>query len=79
MLLSPAVKFVSWVRRLLGLPVVTEEADNLIVERPWLGRWEHIPRRSAGWDFTRADYAVARQRAREVARATLGEECWADL
>jgi hypothetical protein len=45
------------------------------LERPW----NHLPKRSAGADFTRADYAVARARAREVARATLGEALWAQL
>jgi hypothetical protein len=40
------------------------------LERPW----NHLPKRSAG-----ADYAAARARAREVARATLGEALWAQL
>ena len=43
------------------------------LERPWRRTWAHLPKRSAGADFTRADYAAARARAREVARATLGE------
>ncbi len=45
------------------------------LERPWLRRWDHLPKRSAGADFTPADYAEARARARAVARATLGEDC----
>jgi hypothetical protein len=49
------------------------------LERPWLRSWNHLPKRSAGSDFTRADYAEARARARAVARATLGEELWAQL
>jgi hypothetical protein len=49
------------------------------LERPWLRRWDHLPKRSAGPGFTPADYAEARRRAREVARTTLGEELWADL
>jgi hypothetical protein len=49
------------------------------VERPWLSRWDHLPKRSAGYDFSRADYRTARARARETARATLGEERWAEL
>jgi hypothetical protein len=49
------------------------------IERPWLRRWEHLPKRSAGPDFTRADYREARARARETARATLGEELWGQL
>lgn len=46
------------------------------IERPWLRRWDHLPKRSAGFDFSRADYQLARERAREVARATLGPELW---
>jgi len=49
------------------------------LERPWQRTWDHLPKRSAGRDFTRADYAEARARAREVARATLGEALWAQL
>ena len=49
------------------------------LERPWRRTWDHLPKRSAGRDFTRADYAEARARAREVARATLGEALWAQL
>ena len=49
------------------------------IERPWLRRWDHLPKRSAGSDFTRSDYREARERARQTARATLGEELWAQL
>jgi hypothetical protein len=49
------------------------------LERPWLARWDHLPKRSAGHGFTPADYAEARLRAREVARSTLGEELYAQL
>ena len=49
------------------------------LERPWLRTWAHLPKRSAGADFTRADYAAARARAREVARATLGDALWEQL
>ena len=38
-----------------------------------------MPKRSAGPGFTRADYDEAQQRAREVARLTLGEALWATL
>lgn len=46
------------------------------LERPWRYYWDHLPRRSAGPDFTAEDYALARERAEEVARGTLGEELW---
>ena len=49
------------------------------LERPWLKRWNHLPKRTAGPDFSRADYRSARQRAVEVARTTLGDELWAQL
>ena len=55
------------------------EAETLPLERPWLRTWAHLPKRSAGTDFTRADYAAARARAREVARTTLGDALWAQL
>ena len=51
---------------------VALEPGGPLLERPWLRTWNHLPKRSAGADFTRADYAAARARAREVARATLG-------
>ncbi len=68
-------------RRLVGAP--TEAADDplaaLPVERPWRQRWDYLPRRSAGPDFYRRDYAEARARAREVARTTLGDALWSEL
>src|SRR5690606_22100725 len=54
-------------------------ADGDEIERPWLHSWEHLPKRSAGSDFSRSDYRAARKRAIEVARTTLGDELWADL
>ena len=55
------------------------DAADPTLERPWLRRWDHLPKRTAGPGFSRADYAQARQRAREVARTTLGESQWAQL
>ena len=57
----------------------SDGADGATLERPWLKRWDHLPKRSAGWDFSTADYVAARERAGEVARTTLGEEAWAHL
>ena len=65
-------------RRLLGGESADPHADSSI-ERPWRRRWDHLPKRSAGSDFSRADYREARERARETARATLGEQLWAEL
>src|SRR5579875_3911503 len=69
---------ISWWRRLLGLPDAPGEPADGEVERPWLARWDYLPKRSAGPGFSRSDYATARRRAREVARSTLGDELWAE-
>ena len=67
-------------RRLLGrAPAEDDALAALGVERPWCGRWDHLPKRSAGPDFSAQDYAEARARAREVARATLGDALWDEL
>jgi len=50
-----------------------------VLELPWRRRWEYIPRRTAGRDFRREDYELAYERARDVARATLGELLWEEL
>jgi hypothetical protein len=49
------------------------------LERPWRYYWEHLPRRTAGPDFSAEDYALARRRGEEVARATLGDPLWQQL
>lgn len=49
------------------------------LERPWLRSWDHLPKRSAGPDFRHHDYVIARRRAEEVARLTLGEDLWHQL
>src|SRR5438045_9569557 len=49
------------------------------VERPWRYYWDHLPKRTAGADFSARDYQQARQRAEEVARTTLGDELWQQL
>jgi hypothetical protein len=70
----------SWWRRLLGLaPRQQDEQAFPALERPWLERWDHLPKRSAGPGFTRTDYVEARERARQVAQATLGPELYARL
>ncbi len=61
------------------MPDTPEEPADGELERPWLARWDHLPKRSAGPGFSRSDYAEARARAREVARTTLGEGLWEDL
>ena len=68
-------------RRLLGKGSDAEDPllAALPVERPWRQRWDYLPRRSAGPDFTRQDYVEARARAREVARTTLGLPRWDEL
>jgi hypothetical protein len=48
------------------------------LELPWKMVWDRTASRSAGRDFGRSEYRVARRRAEEVARATLGEAVWAE-
>lgn len=76
----PAVR--DFFERLFGRTVGTYEqpGGEVSLEMPWLQRsWAHLPKRSAGFDFTARDYRQARERARDVARATLGEDLWAKL
>lgn len=64
----------------LGLtPPSTSELDQTGLERPWLVSWHTVPKRSAGPGFGPEEYARARERAEDVARATLGDECWERL
>ncbi|MCS6800855.1 MAG: hypothetical protein RMM58_09035 [Chloroflexota bacterium] len=70
----------AWLRRLFRRPAEQRlDAEGTPLELPWAYHWEWVPKRSAGRDFTREDYEQARRRAREVARATLGEETWQRL
>lgn len=66
-------------RRLLRLRAEAEPREAPALERPWAQSWDRVPKRSAGPDFDRRDYAEARLRAREVARLTLGEDLWQQL
>src|SRR5262245_32153703 len=61
-----------WWRRLVDRSAAATLSPLDDLERPWLRRWDFLPKRTAGPGFTRADYAAARARAREVARTTLG-------
>jgi len=58
------------------LPAGDDESRDDRLEEPWLARWEHVPKRTAGRGFAMEDYQEARRRAEEVARQTLGEELW---
>lgn len=53
--------------------------DGPTLEFPWARHWYHVPKRSAGPDFSRADYRAARENARQIARATLGDDLWEEL
>lgn len=75
--LSPGPSW--WPRR--RRPLVDRETDTGMdpqdtVELPWRHRWDHLPKRTAGFGFTDRDYADARRRAQEIARTTLGDELW---
>ena len=52
-------------------------ADSDAVEYPWRHRWDYLPMHSAGVGFSGRDYDVARARAEEIARLTLGDDLWA--
>lgn len=83
MLPSLAASLSGWWQRLRhGFSVGAGPAtghDIHAIERPWKRHWDHLPKRSAGAGMTRADYRVARERAREVARTTLGDDLWQTL
>ena len=49
------------------------------LERPWLINWQWVTKRSAGPGFGPREYARARIRGAEVARATMGDEAWERL
>ncbi|HVB63230.1 MAG TPA: hypothetical protein VNE17_00775 [Nitrolancea sp.] len=67
-------RFTDWLfRRHIELPVAMPPHA---IELPWTQRWYHIPKRSAGWDFSEEDYQSARVNARIVAKETLGTETW---
>ncbi|MPZ15490.1 MAG: hypothetical protein GEU73_13895 [Chloroflexi bacterium] len=63
-------------RTLFGAPRESGHEPEEPLEIPWLQVWDWLPRRSAGPGFSRRDYRVARERAIEVARLTLGDELW---
>jgi hypothetical protein len=62
----------SWLGERAGPP----DAQPGVLEYPWRHRWDFLPKRSAGFGFTSADYEAARERAEEIARVTLGDEVW---
>ena len=49
------------------------------LEYPWRHRWEHLPKRTAGFGFSERDYRAARERAEEIARLTLGDDLWTQV
>src|SRR5215470_2917722 len=76
---SLAGRIGNWWRRLVYLEAAPTLPANADLERPWLRRWDFLPKRTAGPGFTRAEYAAARQRAGEVARTTLGDPLYEQL
>lgn len=70
-----------WARlpeKLFRLPDDLAE-DDRPVELPWQHSWHHLPKRTAGYGFTKRDYDAARRRAEEIAKSTLGDGLWAGL
>ena len=52
------------------------DADGARLELPWRHRWDHLPKRSAGFGYTEREYRLARDRAEQVAELTLGTDLW---
>src|SRR5581483_2255768 len=74
---SPRLPAADFLRRWFRRPPATAEPEGEPeLELPWRQRWGHVPKRTAGFDFSSGDYRLARARAREVARSTLGEDLW---
>ena len=69
----------SRLREWLFPPAMPGEPSERALELPWHHRWDHLPKRTAGFGFTRRDYDAARARGEEVCRATLGEARWRQL
>ena len=57
-------------------PAEPADADPGAVEYPWRHRWDHLPKRTAGFGFSARDYEASRARAEEIARLTVGDEVW---
>lgn len=74
----PFRRFGRWVRAALT-PKREPSPDFSDLERPWQINWQWVPKRSAGPGFGPHEYARARARGAEVARATLGDDAWEDL
>jgi hypothetical protein len=72
----------SWWTRMwawLFPPVEPAQDPDIPLELPWRHRWDHLPRRTAGFGFSRREYNEARRRAEEIARDTIGEARWRQL
>ncbi len=77
-LIRRAGRLFTWLKSLDTLPE-GPPGERWGLERPWLINWQWVPKRSAGPGFGPHDYARARARGAEVARVTLGDECWEAL
>ena len=59
--------------------IESDSGEEPSLERPWRHRWDHLPKRTAGFGFTQRDYHAARRKAEEVAQLTLGDQLWRQL
>src|SRR5262249_40123375 len=77
-LVGPSRLFARLRRWLTAEPPEAADSTNAKpeLERPWLVNWQWVPKRSAGPGFGPHDYARARARGAEVARATIGDDAW---
>lgn len=60
-------------------PIHNPDAADRDLELPWRHHWDHLPKRTAGFGFSRHEYNAARARAEAVCRTTLGEARWQQL
>ena len=67
-----------WLKRMFGGGSL-DGGGEAALELPWSRVYRQVPKRSAGPDFSRDQYRRARENARTVAIATLGEERWQQL
>ena len=68
-----------WRREQFGTLSDAPDGDDTRLELPWRHRWDHLPKRTAGFGFTKQDYKEAKRRAEEVAMTTLGAATWNKL
>lgn len=76
---TQAAAWNGWWNRPLGVASEPAGDTEAALELPWRHRWDHLPKRTAGFGFTKHDYKEAKRRAEEVAMTTLGPAVWGQV